>query len=264
MTPDTADRPVLDTDGFARFTRTDILPGRTPAQVRARLAPLSRYYETLPLDPNAPHTNRYRRYARGVLLPWTRSVTWVPGTPDPEYGAITEFAQGGHNPEYPSARRRLPYIEAGILGDPLLRDLILFDLDAITWPQSILQNPVQVGVHFVKLRVDHAGEQAFSSPNCLHQDGGQLSMYFVHLLARANVAGGANVIAAPECAGQQEPDLSDHVIKARFTLDRPLDSYGVRDFQVSHYVSPIRVADPTHGGYRNTLLIGFIPYADPI
>lgn len=254
------DDGALHNHGFARYTAADTVPGLGAAQTHALLAPLADSFPRLPADPHDPTASRYRRYAAAILLPWQRTLTWIPGIPDPEFGAVGHFGQGQHNPEYPDTTRRFPYIDEEILHDRLLHRLILFDLDQVPWRDATDRHPVHVGVHLVRLATTSPATRAVSSPDCLHQDGGAESVYFVHLLARDNALGGDTVIAAPQCAGRAVEHVPDRLIRARFTLRQPLDAYGVIDNRVSHYVSPIRPADPTRPASRCAILIGLTPY----
>ncbi len=255
-----AEDPTLETHGFARYSSDEVCSNLSMADVRALREPLTRYYADLPLDPNDPQANRYRRYASGVLVPWTQALIWMPGSPDLEFGTAFDFYQGDHNPEYPGTHRRFPYVDAEILDDPLLRHLVLFDVGKVLWLDAFTGGPIHVGVHFVKLSVAGWGAEAVSSPNCLHQDGGKFSMYFVHLLARDNAVGGENVIASPCCAGRRLEETPLDLIWARFSLEKPLDSYAVYDRRVSHYVSPVRRGDQPRPGARSAILIGLTPF----
>jgi hypothetical protein len=247
-----------------QFQAADIFPGTSVTALDDRLAVFRDHYARLPPDPNAPEANRYRCYARGVVLPWTRRITWGPGTPDLVHGQIAEFTQGQLNPEYLDQTRIFPYAPRGLLADPTLHHLVFFDLVHTDWPAAAMNVPIHVGVHFVNLLVNQPDQVATSSPDCLHQDGGMDSVYFVHLLDRNNVTGGATVIAEPACAGLTIHDVAEHQIRARFTLDEPLDSYAIIDSQVSHYITPVRTADAQQPGHRAAILIGLIPYTLPI
>jgi hypothetical protein len=172
------------------------------------------------------------------LLPWTRRITWAPGTPDLVHGQIAEFTKGQLNPEYLDQTRIFPYAPHGLLADPHAPTLVLFDLVHTDWPATAMNVAIHVGVHFVNLLVNQPDQVATSPPDCLHQDGGMDSVYFLHLLDRNNVTNGAAVIAEPACAGLTIHDVAEHQIRARFTLDEPLDSYAIIECQPALSVMP--------------------------
>ncbi|MFF3430380.1 2OG-Fe dioxygenase family protein [Streptomyces sp. NPDC002602] len=245
--------------GFARYGAEQL--GVTPAGSAARdLARIREVFADLPPDPYAPGTNRFRRYSHAVYLPWKAELSWIPGTPDPVHGLVTDFSQGEDVPEYPRKRRVLPEIPEALRGNALLRRLLCWDIEQVVSLRNLGGRPLWVGVHLIKLGVDHHGQDAVSSPNCLHQDGGSSSTFtFAHLISRTNVSGGQNVIATPDSAGLQ-PDDPWADLHARFTLTDPLDGYAVHDHRVSHYVGPVRAGSAPGPGERSVIIVGIAPY----
>ncbi|MER7707456.1 2OG-Fe dioxygenase family protein [Kitasatospora sp. NPDC097605] len=260
--------------GYARLSAAGLgIDTEAMAEDFARLADA---YRDLPPDPYALATNRFRRYSHAVHLPWTGLLSYSPGAPDAEFGTVTEYWQDEHNPDYPRMRRRLPDLPAALRDNRLLDALIRADLGQALWLEELHRVPVYVGVHLIALGVRERGQEAVSSPNCLHQDGGSPATFtFAHLVGRRNVEGGENVIATAESAGRQPDDLPRDAVLARFVLSEPLDGYGVHDHRVSHYVGPVRLggdgaggADgpetaagaPAAGGRRDILIIGIAPY----
>jgi hypothetical protein len=79
---------------------------------------------------------------------------------------------------------------------------------------------VHVGVHLIKLRIAEAGEEAFSSPNELHQDGEPF--VFAHLVFRHNAEGGKNLIAPTKYRGAQPSDVPPEDRISEFVLTEPL------------------------------------------
>ncbi|MFD3545841.1 2OG-Fe dioxygenase family protein [Streptomyces sp. NPDC058655] len=246
--------------GFARYGAEQL--GITPlGSAAARdLAGMREAFADLPPDPYAPGTNRFRRYSHAVYLPWKDELSWIPGTPDPVHGTVTDFAVGQNEPEHPPTRRALPGVPETLLGNPLLLRLLRWDIEQVLSLKNLGRRPLWAGVHFIKLRVDHPGQDAVSSPNCLHQDGGSAGTFtFAHLISRTNVTGGQNVIATPDSAGLQPEDpWAD--IHARFTLTHPLEGYAVHDHRVSHYVGPVRAGSEPGPGERSILIVGLAPY----
>ncbi|MFC6986747.1 2OG-Fe dioxygenase family protein [Streptomyces cirratus] len=256
---DDAVTDALRRQGYARYSAADL--GLEAAAHRTDLAEIEDVYAALPLDPYAPHSNRFRRYSHAVYLPWTGQLSFTPGAPDPTYGTVTEYWQDEHNPEFPDVRRRLPDLPTTLHGNALLQRLIHTDLTHAMWLEDLQRTPVYVGVHLLKLAVHASAETAVSSPDCLHQDGGSPATFtFAHFIGSTNIHGGENAIATPESAGRRPDDVPDSAVHARFTLDDPLDGYVVHDHRVSHYVGPVSLGDGTGPGERRILIIGLAPY----
>jgi ornithine carbamoyltransferase len=273
LAPDTAHRPgdrqghrrsaadacELEQDGFARYPSASLCPDLTEPATACQLQQITECFAHLPLDPYAPEANRSRRHSRAVYLPWTGVLAWIPGLHDDEYGFAAEFYQGHHNAEYEGVRRRFPEIPAASRDNPLLLRIIRFDLEQALWLEGLKNGPVHVGVHFVKLTVQDQDDIAVTSPDCLHQDGGTSTFTFAHLVTRRNAVGGENVIASPRCAGHRPDEIPAALVRSRFTLAEPLDTYGVHDVRVSHYVSPVRRGDVPQPGERSVILVGLTP-----
>ncbi|WP_272254683.1 2OG-Fe dioxygenase family protein [Streptomyces xanthophaeus] len=243
--------------GFARYGAEQL--GITPAGSAAQdLARIREVFEDLPPDPYAPGTNRFRRYSHAVYLPWKDELSWIPGTPDPLHGTVTDFSQG--EDAYPRPRRVLPDIPEALRGNALLLRLLRWDIEQVLSLKDLGRRPLWAGVHLIRLGVDRPGQDAVSSPDCLHQDGGSAHTFtFAHLISRTNVTGGRNVIATPASAGLQPEDLWAD-IHADFTLTEPLDGYAVHDHRVSHYVGPVRAGSEPGPGERSILIVGVAPY----
>ncbi|MFD0406704.1 YbdK family carboxylate-amine ligase [Kitasatospora sp. NPDC127116] len=247
-------------DGYARLNAADL--GIDTVALAEDFTRLADSYQGLPPDPYARETHRFRRYSHAVHLPWTGELSYIPGTPDEEFGTVTEYWQDEHNPEYPRVRRRLPDIPEALHRNRLLDALVRADLDRALWLEDLHRVPVYVGIHLISLGVHDQEQEAVSSPNCLHQDGGSPATFtFAHLIGRRNVKGGENVIATPESAGRQPYALPPEAIHDRFVLTEPLDGYGVHDRRVSHYVGPVRLGDDGNEGRRDILIVGIAPYA---
>ncbi|MEV7728712.1 2OG-Fe dioxygenase family protein [Streptomyces sp. NPDC087917] len=245
--------------GFARYGAEQL--GITVAGSTARdLAGMREVYADLPPDPYAPGTNRFRRYSHAVHLPWKDELSWIPGAPHPVHGTVTDFSQGEGDPDSPRTRRVLPDIPEGLRGNALLLRLLRWDVEQVLSLKDLGNRPLWIGVHLIKLAVDGTGQEAVSSPNCLHQDGGSAATFtFAHLISRTNVTAGQNVIATPDSAGLQPEDPWADV-HADFTLTDPLDGYAVHDHRVSHYVGPVRAGSAPGPGERSILIVGIAPY----
>jgi hypothetical protein len=237
----------LQTDGYCRFQLSDDAGG---------LGRLQAAVDRLPTDPYAPTANRARRYSNGVLLPWSRRIEWMPTRMGP-HGPYSEYYQGDFNPEYLSMTRRLVPFEEELLSDPFLHEIVWNDFDLTFWHEAQLIRPFVVGVHLVRLLVTKPGDQAISSPNCLHQDGEPFT--FVHLVKRENAIGCTTAVGVPGCAGKMPEEVDPESIHTQFELQQPLESYGVHDPKVAHYVSALQRGPEDRAGVRAALLTDFTP-----
>lgn len=218
------------------------------------LKEITDYFKDLPKDEYAPNLNRYRRYSRAIILPNTNNIFWLP-TIEESGKSYSAYFQGKFNPEHPGAYRKFYSIDQRILDNKLLQTIILQDYKETFWSEEDKILPIHVGVHFVKLNVKEKSYKAVSSPNCLHQDGEPFT--FAHLIERKNVKGGVNVIAQPHNAGYTPEQISEEEIIEEFEINKALESYGVHDPDVSHYVSPIELDEEDGEGVRSVLLIDY-------
>lgn len=244
----------LKTRGFCRYQLADEI---TDISLQEALDELYSEFANLPIDQYAPDLNRYRRYSRAIIIPQTNEVIWLNNMHNEAGEPISEYFQGRFNPEYVGSYRRFPALSERVKANKLLERIIQFDFRQTFWDERDLLLPVHAGVHFVKLQVKSTGDVAVSSPNCLHQDGEPFT--FAHLVKRDNVVGGINVIAEPECAGKMPDEVAPENVRDTFTLTEPLQSYGVCDQKVSHYVSSVQKGPADRSGERSVILIDFQP-----
>lgn len=254
----TVAQAALCTDGFQRWNLTHDLD---LDDLDRHYADLVTEFEDLPQDPYLSEPGRYRRYARGMYLPWTNSFSWIPATPGQSVDGMNGYYQGAHNPEFVNVVRELPAIKQSALENPLLQSIIAFDYEQTQWGEADSCWPIHVGVHLIKLSVDDGGE-AVSSPNELHQDGEPF--VFAHLMYRRNARGGGNVVALPRHRGRQPDEVPPADVIAEFELSRPLESYGIHDHLVSHYVAPVRQDSDSAPGERAVILTDFVPMRQSI
>jgi hypothetical protein len=172
-------------------------------------------------------------------------------------GEYSEYYQSDYNPEYLSRVRGFVPFEDDLKHDPFLNHILWQDFDLTFWEEAQLIRPFTVGVHLVKLLVLNNGDRAVSSPNILHQDGEPFT--FVHLIQRDNAVGARTSVATPACAGKMPEDVDPALIHAQFELTTPLESYGVFDPKVSHYVSGLEHGPEDRPAIRAALLTDFTP-----
>ncbi|MFI2613071.1 2OG-Fe dioxygenase family protein [Kitasatospora sp. NPDC018619] len=245
---------ALFQEGFERYDLARHFGG-LPA-VGGDYEALVRECAGLPADPYAPDSGRYRRYARGILFPWSGQLTWVPPATDEDGRPVHHFTQGDNNPEFADLRA-FPAVAADVLDLGLLRRIVDFDFRRTRWDARDSAWPLHVGLHLIKQSVDHPGDEAVSSPNALHQDGN--AFVFCHLVYRENAEGGNNVISEPQLRGRRPEALPEGSRLGDFTLTRPLEAYGIVDSMVTHYVAPLRKGAGEAAGERAVLIVGFTP-----
>ena len=193
--------------------------------------------QSLPPDPHSPDGCRLRRYGRYTALPW-RSI--LVGRPISTYEQASSF-----NPQDGNTTRHFPELTPGLRNNRLLRRLILFDLDQLPLSDAQRSNPVDVGVHLIRM-VATPGRPGTSSPNCLHKDGEPWT--FVHLIDRDGIEGGESIVA----------DNSKSIV-FETVLDQLLDTLVVDDKCVYHMVREVYALPTRERGFRTALLIDFTP-----
>lgn len=243
----------LKQHGYEYYDLADILHD---SYSEADLAALTAAFDDLPADDYAPDLNRYRQYGRAVIFPGTHRIEWLPETVK-NGKSYYDYFQGSFNPEYPDASRRFPAIPAHVRSNRLLEALIAFNFRQTFWTREDALMPFHAGVHFVKLHVESEQDEAFSSPNTLHQDGEPFT--FAHLIRRRNIEGARNVISVPEVRGRMPEDVAREKITDSFYMTRPLESYGVYDPLVTHYVGSVRKGAEDGPGERSAILIDYQP-----
>lgn len=249
-------RRDLQRNGYARFSASG-LRQYCHAPWRIIVARMLQGLDRLSIDEYDPQSNRFRAYARAVILPWHGTLFWIPDSRDQFGNEWSAYFQGTFNPEYPGTVRRFRAVPAALKQSPLLTALIWRDFRITSWTDLELAGPIHVGVHLVCHRVDEDNTVAVASPNHLHRDGETYT--FAHLVDQQGITGGANVIADVTCDGKDPSQVRSEDVRARFTLVNQLDSYAVRDDAVSHYVSPVEWDGRLGQGHRAVFLIDYVP-----
>lgn len=249
----------LRRQGWAKYDKSHVIEGLNDRGFEDSLEVLCNFFIGLPPDRYEPTVNRYRRHDRAVYLPWKKSLDWLPNPEDPEYGLVVDYDMQGYNSEFSDLKRQYPAIPVEIRENPLLKEIVRFDLEQTMWLDGFARTPLNVGVGCVMLSVEDEASEAASTPNMLHQDGGAVAFTFVHLIFRQNVIGGENFIAPPRCVGFLPTELSPDMIQTKFTLEEPLDAFGVHNSRVSHHVNSVRRGHEPHAGRRCALIVAISP-----
>lgn len=246
--------------GWVRYGAAEVLGGTgVGAGEDGALGELQEFFRSLPPDRYEPESNRYRRHARAVYLPWTGTLSWLPDIEDAEHGPVVDYDMQGYNAEFAGVRRRFPAIPPAVRENPIVQRVVRFDLEQTMWMEGFGATPLNVGVGCVLLSVAHTDAEAVSTPNILHQDGGAVSFTFIHLVVRRNVVGAVNVIAPTRCVGLLPSEISPRLIESEFTLEQPLDTFAVHNSRVSHYVSPVRRGPGTGPAERGIVIVAVSP-----
>ena len=209
----------------------------------------------LPRDPYATG-GRHRAMAKGIFVYGEDRPHWIAERDHDGKPVATYVQDTTLNPEADGAIRVFEALPQKVQNNPLLLDLIRLDRALTFWPPEDATRHLLVHVHLISLRVETAGEVAEITPPHLHRDGEPFT--FVHLLTRRNLAGGVNAIAPPSYAGRRPVEIPDQII-SQFELTERLDSYGVVDQMVSHYVEGVRQRVPGETAERGVLLVDFTP-----
>jgi hypothetical protein len=210
----------------------------------------------IPADQHCEKGVRHRRYQPFVLHPWSGTLESMPPVWDAgRKDYVTRYLQSVRiNPEHGGEARGFAPLTNAQVTNLFLRSTVRRCFGVLPWRET--HKPVFVGVHIIQL-VAKPGAPAVSSPDLLHRDGEPYTWAF--LLARVNVDGGENIIAVPEAANRHPSEVLEESVLARFTLTKPFEGWVVDDRKVSHYVSPVSLAQDAGIGWRTILLIDFSP-----
>ena len=252
---DTKSEPIQRwKDGFRRFNLHGTIVELGTAD---DLNELIVEYGILPPDRYDALGTRFRRYARALYFPWSKEFRWLP-EPANEHGeALSPYYQDGHNPEHVGKYRYFPTISDKVRSNPALQLTIFSALSQTVWEAEDARYPVSVGVHMIAQRVTEERPVATVSPNCMHQDGEVFD--YVILIARHGVTGGKSCIAPVSTVGRMVDAMDLEPGTCQFTLQHPLEGFGVRDEFIAHGVSEVRLAPGFSEGYRYTLLVDTAP-----
>lgn len=242
-------------DGFALFTDS-LFEGDGRDLLDAQEAFVASCRD-LPRDPYSAASGRNRRYGRFVLDPWSSELDAVPPVWDGgrnEY--VAHYRQlGSFNPEHSGSLRAFAPLTEAQTRNRFLHSLITRCFFAIP---TQWEGPVVVGIHILQYAPE--GIQCVaSSPASFHCDGEPFTWGF--LVERTNVTGGENIFATLDAVGKGLTELSPNDIRARVTLETPMEGWVVDDSKVSHYVGPFKAAEGAAVGKRTLLIVDFTPAA---
>ncbi len=228
-------RGELDGNGFARVQAQDLT---VSADLAEDLERLISSFDDLPPDPYDRAESRRRRLTIYAFLPWCGVMEALP--------ASTYEQSHNHNRENGDIKRVFVRLERDVERDnSFLRSLIEWDFANLRFSEAVLNQPLLIGVHQVRM-VARPGRPGTVSPNELHKDGEPFT--WVHLFGRDRVRGGETLVTD-----------NDRRELARFTLENTLDSFVLDDTRVYHHASAIEVETPFPTGYRDTILVDFTP-----
>jgi hypothetical protein len=210
----------------------------------------------LPKDETCKGNYRYRKYGKRMYFPWENRFYDFPAVMK-NGGKYMEYNQPlSLNPEDGNKSRFFSAIDDEFYQTQLLRRLIEFDFSCCSFTPEELLNPIQVGIHIVRL-VATSNQPAVASPNVVHRDGEHYTA--AHLIEFVNATGGENYVTDPVYAGRPIENVPISGIRASFTLINPFESYIVKDDLVAHSVEAVFVKDGAQCGHRTVLLIDFTP-----
>lgn len=211
----------------------------------------------LPEDPyGGKKDNRYRRYARFVLVPRAGELVAVMNYDD-DYQPICHYRQPpGHHSEFGNLDRRFPsypprFIEKGAFASLITA---LYKL-AIAGGIDLGYESIEVGAHIIEMRPG-TDAPSLGSPNHQHTDGEPITIGI--LLNRKNVKGGKNYITKRHVTTHWRKVVPDDV-HAVFTLENFGDGWAIDDKKVSHGVTEVEIENPGEPASRIILLVDFTP-----
>lgn len=247
-------RSELERNGFARISAEEFT---TNAVFDEAFGLLRRAARALPTDHTDQTAGRARRYGRFVYLPWVGEDYPVPPRHYRHSGEFgLEYTQPASlNSEAGGVRRIFAPLAGPHYRNRALLSLIEHFRSQLPFDSDTLMEAMQVGVHLIKLEA-RPGKDAKASPNLVHRDGEPYTVAV--LLDRFAVEGGENVITHPAFHDRQIEGVPAEAIRARFTLEQPLDAYVVDDAAVAHYVAPVAAAGDGPG-VRTVMLLDFTP-----
>lgn len=247
-------------DGFIRFSGAEIAFSREDHL--AWRAFCERNFAAMPADPYCRVGLRKRRHATYVFLPWNDTISAAPTVLNPtnQQQSYAYYQGPAQQPEHGGVVRYFMPVLPDQRLNPALLTLMRFDFSLISWPYGAM--PVSVHVSVVSLE-PQANEPAVITPNAIHQDGEPYT--FVHLVERRGVSGGLNFITRPQHVDKLPAQLNADGILSEFVLEEPMDSFGVDDKAVAHYLSPVMATSERAGpSYRRAVAIDFTPLAPTI
>jgi hypothetical protein len=148
-----------------------------------------------------------------------------------------------YNPAIGGIQRRYESIPAAVLRSSAVLDFILSHLEL--FPETIGGAIYRIHVHLIRMAAT-PGLPCDTSPSGLHQDGEKYIA--VYLVGRSDVTGGENLIADKH-----------KTIRDRFVLAKAGEGYVIDDDAVWHALTPVSVEDHRKWGFRDILLIDFLP-----
>tara|TARA_B110000444_G_C18791073_1_gene572477 strand:- start:352 stop:1113 length:762 start_codon:yes stop_codon:yes gene_type:complete len=199
-------------------------------------------WDSLEVDLHMADKGKYRLRRYGVfnIDQKTLNLTFQPDSTF--YQSFkTNTLNGGSN-------RQFSKLLDTTIGNHFLHDLIRFDFKSL--PNSIIcKNKFwKIGVHQIKIK-SYPGSPGLPTPEGIHRDDEAFTVQ--HLIRKHNIAYGENLFYGENRTPSKRPKIS-------WLQNDCFDSYYF-DKSVWHSVSPIESLDGINEGYRNILLLDFVP-----
>lgn len=199
-------------------------------------------WDTLEVDLHMADNGSYRLRRYGVfnLDQRTLSLTYQPDN--------TFYQSLKTNPINGGFERGFAKLQDSTIGNHFLHALIRMDFKSL--PSSITSKDAswKIGVHQIKIR-SFPGNPGLPTPEGIHRDNEAFTVQ--HLIQRHNIALGENLFYGKNKAPSKIAMIS-------WLQEDFFDSYYF-DKSVWHSVSPIESLDGINEGFRDVLLLDFVP-----
>lgn len=218
--------------GFARFTRTDMLPLATNDAGPDDWSAFARSWDDLALDEHMADGGRYRRRRHAVFhLPSLDAQ--IVRAPHRAHFQTREF-----NPLNGGTRRWFAPITLEFAANPIFTSMMRAFISLATHAAG----PADWDIEVHQFRITADVPCATPTPEGVHRDG--VDIAFIVLVSRTGVSGGVTRLLA-----------DDGQLVSNFTMASPGECVMLNDRRLRHGVSPIDAE--AHDAYRDTLVVTF-------
>lgn len=202
-------------------------------QISASEEAFNRHWEQLVLDENfKDYTTRHRRILRYFYTHPGQFTLNENSVFQPKITYDVDYVQG---------ENRLAYATQDFMQDPLVRQIVEFDLSLIP---DYLEDGARYSVDVDQFRVSAQDGQISPTTSGRHQDGED--WLFMHFVGASNIQ--------PLISTLFDRDENEAIL-LEAPLDRYLETLIVNDRSLYHAAGPVIQADPAHMAHRNLLLV---------